>query len=360
MPPLPTCARIPHRSLISLTGAHATQFLNGILTLGPPVPPQGGFFTAFLHAQGRVLYDAFVYREPESNAEDGYMIEFDSRPSSAPSLLDLLKRYILRSKVKVRDVSNQWDVWAAWGIEFGPDDRKWRWSRSGAVEPVWVPDSWPWGGTKNPFSILDRRARGMGRRMLVRKGDTPLEVSNYGVAPSEAYTAHRILHGVPEGVIDIPPLHAFPMESNLDVMGAIDFRKGCYIGQELTVRTYHTGVVRKRILPIEIHPSLDDSPAKASSPGLQPTILTPGLDIRLIAPATLEGKGPRPRGTGKLLSSIGNIGLALLRLEHVEAVSRGHAAFQMVTGEEGHEKQTWRIVNSWPSGWPSPGINEVD
>lgn len=34
----------------------------------------------------------------------------------------------------------------------------------------------------------------------------------------------------------------------------VDFRKGCYVGQELTVRTYHTGVVRKRILPVVIHP----------------------------------------------------------------------------------------------------------
>jgi hypothetical protein len=50
-----------------------------------------------------------------------------------------------------------------------------------------------------------------------------LQVSNHDVAPSEAYTAHRILHGVPEGVIDIPPLHAFPMESNLDVMGASEW-----------------------------------------------------------------------------------------------------------------------------------------
>jgi transferase CAF17, mitochondrial len=102
------------------------------------------------------------------------------------------------------------------------------------------------------------------------------------------------------------------------------------------------------------------SPAVASSPGLQSTILTPGLDIHSIATTTLEGKAPRLRGTGKLLSSIGNIGLALLRLEHVEAVHQGLATFQMVTGEEGHEKQAWRIVNLWPSGWPSLGVNEVD
>jgi folate-binding protein YgfZ len=77
------------------------------------------------------------------------------------------------------------------------------------------------------------------------------------------------MHGVSEGIHDIPPMQSFPMDSNLDIMGAgqflsasffnwpnftpVDFRKGCYVGQELTVRTYHTGVIRKRILPVTIH-----------------------------------------------------------------------------------------------------------
>lgn len=45
------------------------------------------------------------------------------------------------------------------------------------------------------------------------------EVSTHDVADTEEYTLHRILHGVPEGIIDIPPMQAFPMESNLDIMG---------------------------------------------------------------------------------------------------------------------------------------------
>ena len=95
-----------------------------------------------------------------------------------------------------------------------------------------------------------------------------LEASTHDVVPSEEYTLHRILLGIPEGARDIVPMQAFPMESNLDVMGAckcfhsfviisqkmciVDFRKGCYVGQELTVRTYHTGVIRKRIFPVEL------------------------------------------------------------------------------------------------------------
>lgn len=45
------------------------------------------------------------------------------------------------------------------------------------------------------------------------------ESSTHDIAASDAYVLHRILHGVPEGIHDIPPLQAFPMDSNLDIMG---------------------------------------------------------------------------------------------------------------------------------------------
>lgn len=95
----------------------------------------------------------------------------------------------------------------------------------------------------------------------------------------EQYLVHRIKHGVPEGVEEIIPMQAFPMESNLDFMGAsescclplyfslngsqVDFRKGCYVGQELTVRTYHTGLVRKRTIPIQLYPANERSYIKS-------------------------------------------------------------------------------------------------
>lgn len=80
-----------------------------------------------------------------------------------------------------------------------------------------------------------------------------------------------------------------------------------------------------------------------------------GRDIRVV-PNKLEVEGtskPRPRGTGKLLSSIHGVGLALLRLEHVDMVSKGEAAFEINvdangTGETSHWGATpWR-----PSWWP--------
>lgn len=74
--------------------------------------------------------------------------------------------------MKITDVSDQWDVWAAWdsGHHNVMDDRKWRWSRSGAVEPLWETDEWPWGGVANRLLIRDRRAHGMGHRRVIQKG----------------------------------------------------------------------------------------------------------------------------------------------------------------------------------------------
>lgn len=239
--------------------------------------------------QGRVLHDVFIYPKKNARGHDGYIVEYDNRPSETPSLLQSVKRYILRSKVKAEDVSGEYDVWSIWGSEKTrpwETPRRWSFARSGAIEPVWAADEpWPWGNEE--CRLRDRRAVGMGERVLVRKGDRrkcliqlgidnisnyeAKESSDHDVVDSDEYTLHRILHGVPEGNTDIPPMHAFPMESNLDVMGGresivsiiasmtrlnvftVDFRKGCYVGQELTVRTYHTGMVRKRILPIQLH-----------------------------------------------------------------------------------------------------------
>ena len=151
-------------------------------------------------------------------------------------------------------------------------------------------------------------------------------------------------------------------------LSTVDFRKGCYVGQELTVRTYHTGQLRKRILPVVLHKqdtpcvvhlcSINDAlsghkPCRLSSLDVLPQDLPsvpPESDIR---PQLLEtgedgAPRPRPRGTGKMLSSTQGVGLALLRLEQVEAVEQGKAKFSL-SSPEGHELG---VTPYWPDWWP--------
>lgn len=82
-------------------------------------------------------------------------------------------------------MTEEWAVWAAWGEGTGVEPREWDWATSGAVEPVWRNlVNWPWG-TEHSV-ILDRRAPGMGRRLLVRKGDRRQYLAR--VCCSPAYT----------------------------------------------------------------------------------------------------------------------------------------------------------------------------
>ncbi|KAI0722962.1 Aminomethyltransferase folate-binding domain-containing protein [Earliella scabrosa] len=353
----PTVAPVPHRAIISVTGSQAAEFLNGLTAASVPGHPHSHFYSAFLHAQGRVLHDIFLWAHTTPAGRQGYLIEYDGQPSEAPPLMPMLKRYVLRSKVKLRDVTEEYDVWAAWGSEKEKSwetERTWDFARSGVIEPVWDKDGeWPWGSTQG--LLRDRRAVGMGHRLLVRKGDRPQEASSHDVASSDAYLLHRISHGVPEGSTDIPPMHAFPMDSNLDLMGGLDFRKGCYVGQELTVRTYHTGQLRKRILPVVIHrPDLSLSDTD-TLPQNDP-VIPPQTDIRpqLLQVGDDSAPRPRPRGTGKLLSSKKGVGLAVLRLEQVEAVEQGKARFTLTSGEG----QDWTVTPYWPDWWPRAPLQE--
>ncbi|KAF5369824.1 hypothetical protein D9758_001114 [Tetrapyrgos nigripes] len=343
LPSVPSIARLPSRSVLAVAGSQAPEFLNGVLAFAVPQDSPRPFFSAILNAQGRVLYDLFVYTDTNPDGRPKYLIEYDSHPSDGPSLYDLLKRYVLRAKVKIRDVSQEYDSWAAWGSEdistWDSKPRKWLFAPSGAIEPDWTYGDWPWGSENRV--IRDRRAVGMGYRMLAHKGDRPSLASTHEQVSSDLYTLHRILHGVPEGVDEIHPTSAFPMDSNLDVMGALGFRKGCYVGQELTVRTYHIGAVRKRTVPVFIHET-DQPPLEKSS--LVQDALSSNLDIH----PTVISDRPKPRGSGKLLSSTQGVGLALLRTDWVSDVEKRNITLQVKSAAE----KPWFVTPWWPEWWP--------
>lgn len=125
-----------------------------------------------------------------------------------------------------------------------------------------------------------------------------------------SYDLRRMLMGVAEGQGEMLKESALPQESNIDYMGGIDFRKGCYVGQELTIRTHHTGVVRKRILPVQIYPAEGNSkPPDGLNYDEETNIVLPPSGANI---SRVHKKG---RSAGKWLSGVGNIGLALCRLE---------------------------------------------
>jgi folate-binding protein YgfZ len=313
-PPLSAAALLTNRRLLTIRGPDAIRFLQGLVTNNVRINQSSGFYAAFLNAQGRVLNDVFIYpttpskmyseRLPHStdSKESNYLIEVDA--DEAEKLLKYLKMFKLRSKITLALIDpSEWNVWTLWR-----DQEPW-------TPHAGLPSEKSTQDTTDPLGCLDTRAPGMGRRIVLPASIRPKEIEDEGIPEASlgSYTVRRMLKGVAEGQKEILRETALPQESNGDYMGGIDFKKGCYVGQELTIRTHHTGVVRKRILPVQLYKAGEDAIGQAKHAVFDPSQedLASQLDTGSnIKPATKRG-----RSTGKWLAGIGNIGLALCRLE---------------------------------------------
>ncbi|KAK4180063.1 putative mitochondrial transferase CAF17 precursor [Triangularia setosa] len=283
---LPTSgiSRLASRSLISLSGPDAAKFLRGIITNELPTDHNTLAYAAFLSAQGRVLNDVLVYLDPRSRASsppDSFLVEVST--AEAATLTKHLKRYKLRSKCTISLLApEQANVYAVWG-------------------------SSDFASTENTHYYPDARfPSSESWRRLLTFGAEPQPATT---EPEQTYHLLRFTHGIPESQSELIRDSALPHESNLDLLGGIDFRKGCYVGQELTIRTEHRGVVRKRILPAMLYPSSSPSPPaqlRYSDEDLAGKI-APGTNVTRL--------GRRGRPAGKWLGGIGNLGLVLGRLE---------------------------------------------
>lgn len=345
-PPEAGYSRLTNRGLISITGADTVTFLQGLITQNMLVANdpnrnirRTGSYTAFLNSQGRILNDAFIYPLPNADGNDierEWLVEVDKDEVS--SLLKHLKKHKLRAKLKLRALEDsERTVWSSW---------------KNHTEPRWAAYNLE-SETVSPFSVssqivgcIDSRAPGFGSRLVTPgsedlRGHFPEETQ---VAGSEvdldSYTVRRILHGVAEGQKEIIRESALPLETNMDLGRAVDFRKGCYVGQELTIRTHHTGVVRKRILPVQFY---TDELALGTGPVYDPSAELPlppsGSNIS-------KAGGRRGRSAGKFLNGVGNIGLALCRLEMMTDVALTSEGTQYTPGSQ--FKVAWTTEKEQP------------
>nr|ODN87071.1 mitochondrial protein [Cryptococcus depauperatus CBS 7841] len=251
----PRVAHLKQKLVLQISGPDSQKFLKGLSC--KDVEYLSGGYSGFLNASGRVLHTVFIF--PRSDTS--YLITHESQESHPEPLTKLLPPFKLRSKVRIKDVTDQWDAWSSWGSSLAQIDsprRLWKIGSGGAAESHW---EWQQGVAQlnlaeGEVGCWDLRAgwNGMSQQLLVPKGNRPSLATNYDISTADEYKLHRMLLGVPEGPEEIVPGQALPLESCMDIHGGVDFRKGCYLGQELTVRTYHTGATRKRILPIHLIP----------------------------------------------------------------------------------------------------------
>ena len=309
---------LSNRRLLLVSGVDASKFLQGLTTNNVDPSRAEGWYTAFLHAQGRVLYEGFIYPLLRNKSvrtrldgsvgshmskgredDDDWACLIDVDASEVDTLTKHLKRHKLRSKVNLRKIDEgEWDIWAI-------------------SEPI---D----GHTTDSICLEDPRAPFLGYRMISPAALSETMMRSDSIHPINDYHHHRYLLGVPEGPQEIVRGQALPMESNIDLMRGIDFKKGCYVGQELTIRTAHTGIVRKRILPVQLYSAVTPPPSGLDTANSSSTPIPPlGTEISAVPSATHSGESDtamvrrrgRTRAAGTFLTGLGSVGLALCRLE---------------------------------------------
>ncbi|XP_072543186.1 putative transferase CAF17 homolog, mitochondrial [Salminus brasiliensis] len=272
------CFRLPCRSLLHIQGPDSCSLLQGIITNDARLleeQEREALYAHMLNVQGRTLYDVIVYslREPSGDLS-GVLLECDTE------VLDSMTRHLKVYKIRRKVTVNSRADLLLWALL--PRDAR----SAQDLQPC------PTTAGRPLVLVEDPRTELMGWRMITGSTENPAElVSDCENGETAQYHQHRYTIGLPEGVRDLPPGEALPLESNLVFMNGISFSKGCYIGQELTARTHHTGVIRKRLLPLRL-----SAPAE-----------------NLQAGGALESAG---KPAGKLRAGSGQLGLGLIRLAH--------------------------------------------
>ncbi|MEP9350995.1 folate-binding protein [Xanthobacter sp. KR7-225] len=209
------------RALIRVHGPDARHFLHNILTCNVAELPAGGSrYGALLFPQGKIIADFLLYDE----GEDSFLL--DAPKAQVADLLKRLGFYKLRAQVTC-EAADDLAVAAVFGDGPAPEGRL----------------------------FPDPRLAALGGRLVL-----PAAAAAAFSDDAAAYEAHRIALGIPKGGPDFAYGDAFPHEADMDQLGGVDFKKGCYVGQEVVARMQHRGTARTRA----VQALLDAAPAPGS------------------------------------------------------------------------------------------------
>lgn len=232
--------KLQRRGLIRISGESSSEFLQGLITNDMKYleNEQPSLYCMFLNNKGRVLFDSIIYRALENNT---FYIECDDH--CVPQLIRHLSLYKVRRKIDIVSVNSEFSVWAIYNVAH--IDRLTSTVTNENNETDIVP--FDPASIKNVGTIVvpDPRLTALGYRAIVKEGE---DLS--GFPKSNLYDVCRYKLGVGEGIDELLVGQSFPLEINCDYLKGVSFDKGCYIGQELTARTFHTGVIRKRLMPL--------------------------------------------------------------------------------------------------------------
>ena len=222
------------RGFIQVNGSEAKDFLQNIVTSNiDKVTTSSTLFSSILTPQGKYLFEFFVLK-----LKDSYLLECEKK--SATEIIKLLNFYKLRSKIDFIDLTEKY-VAAVISLEKFKEINNSNLSKGSTVsyrdDPVYI----------------DPRNDKLGAKIIAKIENLHLTIKklNLKISEKEKYYNKSFQLGIPQINLNKLKDKIFGIENNLDELNGIDFKKGCYVGQENTSRIKLRNKLRRRILPVK-------------------------------------------------------------------------------------------------------------
>ena len=222
------------RGFIQVNGPEAKEFLQNIVTNNvEKVTPESSLFSSILTPQGKYLFDFFIIK-----LKDNYLIECEKKSTS--EIIKLLNFYKLRSKVNLVDLNEKYTV-AIISLE------KFREINNSDLLK---------GKTttyEENLIYIDPRSEKLGAKIISKTKDINLIIKklNLNIVDKQKYYKESFDLGILQTEMKKLKEKIFGIENNLDELNGIDFKKGCYVGQENTSRIKLRNKLRRRVLPVQ-------------------------------------------------------------------------------------------------------------
>ena len=235
-------AILDDRGFIQINGDEAKIFLQNIVTNDiEKVTNNLTLFSSIFTPQGKYLYEFFILK-----FEDGYLLECEKKITS--EIIKIFNFYKLRTKVNLIDVSKKYTSIIISLKQFE------KITKSEHMEGQTL--TYEEGSTsscENERIYVDPRNKNLGAKIItkIENAESLIKTLNLKKINKEKYYEKSFNLGIPQINLDKLKEKLFGIESNLDELNGIDFKKGCYIGQENTSRIKLRNKLRRRILPIK-------------------------------------------------------------------------------------------------------------
>jgi len=221
------------RAILYVNGEDAKEFLQNLISNNiDKVSDTNSCFTSLLSPQGKFLYEFIIIKH-----KSGYII--DCEKSQVDGLFRQLSIYKLRSKVEILNLSNEFVV-AAFSHE-----------KFLTFEEMQDVAGFTLKYREDPI-FLDPRNKKLGARLIINLEKLYLSLKKLGLkdANLQDYYSHCHKLGIVPKDLNKLQNKLFGIECNYEELNGIDFKKGCYVGQENTARIKLKNKLSKRLLPI--------------------------------------------------------------------------------------------------------------